>query len=234
MEFNSIQDFRTNFTHVYHKSVAPKLESFEQEKNKMKLITRIIWIITVAIIAGLLFLFNFQITQDTLFLVIAPFFLCIGICGWLGKSFEKKLKLAVMPIVMRAFGDFAWVPAGGTIPDIILKMTRLFERFEDKKDDDSFYGTYKGLQINIDETELSYTTRDSEGRRHKHIVFSGVLAQIDFKKPFKGHTIIRTRGLFNSKAYEEVKLEDPEFSKMYFVDANDQIEARYILTTSFM
>lgn len=234
MEFNTIQDFRHNFTQVYHKSVAPKLESFEQEKNKIKLITRIIWIITVAIIAGLLFLFNFQITQDTLFLVIAPFFLCIGICGWLGKSFEKKLKLAVMPIVMRAFGDFVWVPAGGTIPDIILKMTRLFERFEDKKDDDSFYGTYKGLQINIDETELSYTTRDSEGRRHKHIVFSGVLAQIDFKKPFKGHTIIRTRGLFNSKAYEEVKLEDPEFSKMYFVDANDQIEARYILTTSFM
>ena len=87
---------------------------------------------------------------------------------------------------------------------------------------------------NIDETELSYTTRDSEGRRQKHIVFQGVIAQIDFKKPFKGHTIIRTRGLFNSKTYEEVKLEDPEFSKMYFVDANDQIEARYILTTSFM
>ncbi len=233
MEFNSIQDFRTNFTHVYHKSVAPKLESFEQEKNKARLTTKIIWILAVAATVFFLFLFNFQITQDNLFFVIVPFFLCLGICRWIGKSFEKKLKLAVMPIVMRAFGDFAWVP-GGTIPYLTLQQTRLFDRFEDQKEDDCFYGTYKGLQINIDETELSYTTRDSKGNRHKHIVFSGVLAQIDFKKPFKGHTIIRTRGLFNSKAYEEVKLEDPEFSKMYFVDANDQIEARYILTTSFM
>ena len=233
MEFNSIQDFRHNFTQVYHKEVAPKLDSFEQEKNKMKLISRIVWIIAVAVVVILLYLLNFQITPDTLFFIIAPIFVSFGICSWLGKCFEKKLKTAVMPIVMQAFGDFKWV-YGGTISDIILKMARLFDRFEDKKDDDCFYGTYKGLQINIDETELSYTTRDSEGRRQKHIVFNGVIAQIDFKKPFKGHTIIRTRELFNSKAYEEVKLEDPEFSKMYFVDANDQIEARYILTTSFM
>lgn len=42
------------------------------------------------------------------------------------------------------------------------------------------------------------------------------------------------RVLGNRRVYEEVKLEDVEFSKQFFVDSNDQVEARFLLTTAFM
>lgn len=233
MEFNSITDFRSNFTQVYHKEVSPKLQGFEGERGKVKLICNIVWIIAI-IICALVGFYAYKIADmDILGFVILPLLLGAAITGFLSKNFETKLKKAVMPIAMKAFGDFVWTNAS-VIDKYTLKETRLFDRFENKTDDDSFYGTYHGLHININETRLTYTTRDSDGHRHTHTEFKGVIAQIDFNKSFKGHTIIRKREFLNSKVYDEIKLEDPEFSKMYFVDGSDQVESRYILTTSFI
>ena len=233
MEFNSIQDFRRNFTQVYHSSVVPQLDAFKKKKNQLRRKISIIYIVGIIVVAIILFIFNFNFTQECTTLIVLTIMACISLKGWLSKNFEKTLKQTVMPIIMKAFGNFVWVNAS-VIDSYTLQATRLFGRFDHKKDDDCFYGTYKGLAINIDETELYYITRDSDGHSHKHTEFKGVIAQIDFSKNFKGHTIIRRRGLLNSKVYEEVKLEDPEFSKMYFVDGSDQIESRFILTTSFM
>ena len=36
MEFNSIQDFRINFTQVYHSSVVPQLDAFEKKKISLE------------------------------------------------------------------------------------------------------------------------------------------------------------------------------------------------------
>lgn len=233
MEFNSIQDFRRNFTQVYHSSVTPELAAFENTKNQLKMKINIIYIVGIILLAIVLYIFKFEFTQECLIVISGLIMVCFSIKGYLCKNFEKTLKRTVMPIIMKAFGNFVWVNAS-VIDSYTLKATRLFDRFDRKKDDDCFYGTYKGLTVNIDETELYYITRDSEGHHHRHTEFKGVVVQIDFNKNFKGHTIIRQRGLLNTKVYEEIKLEDPEFSKMYFVDGSDQIESRYILTTSFM
>lgn len=234
MEFNSIQDFRHNFTQVYHKDVVPKLEGFDAERKNKKLICSILWIIAI-VLTVLIVWYAYHISDtDVLGFAVVPPIIVSIITGFIAKNFENKLKKSVMPTVMKAFGDFVWTNAS-VIDRFTLKETRLFDRFEDKSDDDSFYGTYHGLHININETRLTYTTRDSDGHRHTHTEFRGVIAQIDFNKPFKGHTIIRQREFLGTKkVYEEIKLEDPEFSKMYFVDGSDQIESRYILTTSFM
>lgn len=233
MEFNTIQDFRRNFTQVYHSSVAPELDAFEKTKEQQKMKVNIVYIVGVIVIAIILYIFNFKFTQECTTSIVFTIMTCFSLKKWFCKKFEKTLKQTVMPIIMKAFGNFVWVNSS-VIDSYTLKESRIFGRFDEKRDDDCFFGTYKGLAINIDETELYYITRDSDGHRHKHIEFKGVIAQIDFSKNFKGHTIIRRRGLLNSKVYEEVKLEDPEFSKMYFVDGSDQVESRYILTTSFM
>ena len=36
MEFNSIQDFKSNYIQVYHKEVLPSIEKYEQERKKTK------------------------------------------------------------------------------------------------------------------------------------------------------------------------------------------------------
>ena len=59
-------------------------------------------------------------------------------------------------------------------------------------------------------------------------------------KNFKGITIVRQKTRYQGCkdleriGLQEVKLEDIEFCKNYRVYSNDQIEARYLLTTSFM
>lgn len=233
MEFNSIQDFRRNFTQVYHSSVAKELESFERTKKRIKTNIHIIYIVEIIVLVAILYFFKFEFTRECSTIIALSLMIVVSIKRWMCKNFEKSIKRIVMPVIMKAFGNFVWVNAS-VIDSYTLKESRIFGRFDEKKDDDCFFGTYKGLAINIDETELYYVTRDSDGHSHKHTEFKGVIAQIDFGKNFKGHTIIRRRGLLNSKVYEEIKLEDPEFSKMYFVDGSDQIESRYILTTSFM
>ncbi len=238
MEFNSIQDFKSNYTHVYHKEVVPLLVPYEKERRKTKSIFNFLIVIVLILFAllGLSFLGIFGESFErppVLFLFMAPIAICIFCMSCMTKNFENKLKAGIMPKLMKAFGDFVWTSAE-VIDKYTLKDTKIFSRFDYKDNDDSFFGTYKGLTININETELYYYTKDSKGRRQKNTEFKGVVVEIDVKKPFKGHTIIRNRGFFNDRAYQEVKLEDPEFSKLYYVDANDQIESRYLLTPSFM
>lgn len=240
MEFNSIQDFKANYSHIFHQSVLPRLAPFERDRKKARLKSKIansVGIIGAILVALILFVpgIGEKLSANT-FVFIGIFFACIlgfVISGLVAKNFETKLKEHIMPHLMKAFGDFTWTN-DGVIDYYTVKQTTLFPRFERKSDDDNFYGTYKGLGVNINETELTYTTRDSKGRTTTHTEFKGVIVEIDVKKQFMGHTIIRKRGLLNSKTYQEIKLEDPEFSKEYFVDANDQIESRYLLTTSFM
>lgn len=75
---------------------------------------------------------------------------------------------------------------------------------------------------------------------YQRVPFRGILVEFDMNKVFKGETIIverakTTRGLkINKTKLQEVVLEDPEFMKKYVVYSSNQIEARYLLTTSFI
>ena len=77
----------------------------------------------------------------------------------------------------------------------------------------------------------------------KKPVFNGVIAKISVNKKFSSKTIIRPdKGSFGDwvsgrklpENQEVVRLEDPVFDKLFNVYSNDQIEARYLLTTTFM
>jgi hypothetical protein len=78
-------------------------------------------------------------------------------------------------------------------------------------------------------------------------IFKGLFFVGDFNKHFQGHTIVvpdhteRYLGTLaqdlqalNQQRGQLVKLEDPEFEKLFVVYGTDQIEARYILSTSLM
>ena len=77
----------------------------------------------------------------------------------------------------------------------------------------------------------------------KHITskgFSGVIVEIDMNKNFEGHTFILEKNnikdnlLIDSSVYEKVNIEDAEFMQDFCIYSQDQIEARYILTTAFI
>ena len=70
--------------------------------------------------------------------------------------------------------------------------------------------------------------------------FKGLVVEIDMNKDFEGHTFILEKDnvkdnlTVDKGKYQEVNLEDVEFSNEYNVYSQNQIEARYILTTAFM
>ncbi|MGH7504132.1 MAG: DUF3137 domain-containing protein, partial [Longimicrobiales bacterium] len=78
-------------------------------------------------------------------------------------------------------------------------------------------------------------------------IFRGLFVIVDFPKQFRGRTIVlpdtaqrflggigQTLQSMNFTRGELIKLEDPEFERHFVVYANDQVEARYLLSTSLM
>lgn len=237
MQNKDINQFRMNFTSIYHKQVVPALKAFESERIKTARIAKLCAGLAFVVIAGLLFFIMLASGENilkpalfSLFFGGVPAYL---IYRFFKKSFELKIKEFIMPVLMPAFGDMEWNNLYG-IGEGEIRMSKLFTRFEYMKNDDNFSGSYKEMPIRITETELTYETTDSKGRRQTHTEFKGVLISVEIPKNFTGHTIVKKRSLINSAPYKEVKLEDVEFSKEFYVSSTDQIEARYLLTAAFM
>lgn len=234
MEFNNIKDFKSNFAKIYHSEVAPQLRSFDNERQTTQKKALTFTIILLLSGIGICYLFNNTPNDIVMFAGAVLIFLGLAVYPWMQKGFEQKLKERILPVLMKAFGNFQWTTLP-TIETFDIRDSKMFSNFEHRDTDDNFTGTYNNMPIAISETELYYYTRDSKGRRCKHTTFKGALISIGVGKNFTGHTIIRVKGLFGARrAYEEVKLEDPEFSKQFFVDSNDQVEARFLLTPAFM
>lgn len=96
-------------------------------------------------------------------------------------------------------------------------------------------------------TEYKTVTYTKNGGRQEtwHTIFRGLFFTADFNKEIIGSTYIepdtaeRLFGKLGQKLQVSskgklVKLENPEFEKIYAVYATDQIEARYILTPTIM
>jgi len=105
------------------------------------------------------------------------------------------------------------------------------------------------LEFSELQTEYRTETRDKNGNLQEswHVIFKGLFLVADFNKNFTGCTVVlpdtaeRLFG-FIGKAIQSmnvmrgklIKLEDPEFEKYFVVYGEDQIMARYILSTSLM
>lgn len=90
-----------------------------------------------------------------------------------------------------------------------------------------------------------YRDKDGKTRERTETIFQGLFFIADFNKDFKGTTLVvpnkkRFKGFsswFQSEdknRLEEIELEDLEFTDKFTVKTTDPIEARYILTPSFM
>lgn len=94
----------------------------------------------------------------------------------------------------------------------------------------------KGQRINYQHFESEVLTNLVS----RKTVFKGLFFQADFNKKFKGKTVVLPAVLdykiqvLNQNRGQVIKLEDPEFSNFFVVYGNDQVEARYILSTSLM
>lgn len=170
------------------------------------------------------------------------------------KDFEIKVKEQIFPVVLRSLGNFEWCQVNIDMHRYDkVKHSGLFYGVFKKAhpdtnpnginnkvfihDDDVFTGSYKDIEITITDTELSY-----DGDKF----FQGIIISLETPKLYKGTTIVQQNTLLRKTYFrkwrydeiapylEQVNLEDSGFMKQFSVYATDQVEARYILTPSFM
>lgn len=123
----------------------------------------------------------------------------------------------------------------------ILEETDMIYLGDIYHSNDYIEGKYKGINFKSSDVHIQeeHETEDKDGNKETEYVtiFFGRWFIFDFNKPFKADLCVTQipymfRGYH--KKYEKVKLEDEVFNKNFLVYAQNEHEAFYILTPSFM
>ena len=259
-EEKNYQDIRTNFENKYANYVVPKLSPFDEERKKILKKSTIIK--TVMIIIGIILLFfptKFIVLK---FIGLVFIFFSTVVRSFLQKRFERTLKQLVMPFICECFPDLKWTYSTEEIQKEanIYKTSGLLSYFDNSCFDDCFSGKYNDVGFEIREFKATQEV-DIGGDRKTVTIFDGVIVILEMNKNFKGNTVLKPHGLTNNytskamsvsmtfelgkKSKPEVEvykapnlrkttLEDVEFNKKFDVYTDDEVEARYLLTTSLM
>ena len=253
--FPEENDYEIGFSEHYNKYLKDKVERFEENRistlkdARKRLIVWLFYIFFTALIVYFLYKNFLEVNRDivaftTLILVslgvAAPFF-------WIFSpiwSYEENIKKEIFPNVINFFGDFKYhVETNKSVKEYYA--TELIPKHDTEIAEDHIVGKYKEIKIDLFETQLSRKVKykDSNGNTSTRLktVFDGIILELSMNKSFGGKTVVKkdsgTVGnwfIKKSTSLKKVKLEDPNFEKMFEVYSDDQVEARYLLTVTFM
>lgn len=234
----------------YNTALMPKLLKLEEQRKRvLKKVCLVNGIVIVLFIGILILLFVIKVPLQGIFfggfIAIAA---VVGIYKWLVNDYVKNFKSGVIENIVHFIDANLKYQRNAYIPTSDFIKSKIFNRHPDRhKGDDYVSGLLGKTKIEFSEIHSEHETRDSKGNRHWHTIFKGLFFVGDFNKHFKGVTIVlpdtaeRLFGGFgnflqkmNASRGQLIKLEDPEFEKEFVVYGDDQVEARYILSTSLM
>jgi hypothetical protein len=174
------------------------------------------------------------------------------------SEWRNTFKVRVMTQLVRLFHPSLQYYPMRAIPEAEYHMSMLFHNSPDPdryRGEDYIEGVIDKTDIRLSElhTEYRQVTYDSKGRRHEHwvTIFRGLFISADFHKHFHGVTLVlpdteqswlgglgqwlqSISAKLGNQPGELVKMEDPEFERLFKVFSTDQVEARYILTPNMI
>lgn len=244
--------YNEQFEQIFNDKIKPLLPVFEQQRIKVEKAS--IWAFPVVIgsLVGLIGAILHLELIIKIAAVITAFGAITSLIFWapLEIKYRRNLKNILLTKILSIFGKFYYLNKQVvTLKEI--KQFGIFPRGRSKYDDDVIVGTYKGIDLSITETEISHRT-GGKNSSSKIIDFSGLILKIQMNKNFEGVTVIRQRSnnsniTFSSngivihsnqkstpKNLTSVKLEDMEFEKHYETFSDNQVEARYLITPTFI
>lgn len=230
-EEKTYSQMRKEFQEAFFKKISPGLSKYESERLRQFGYTRAVKIAALIIILVLVFLTK----QIDIGLIL--FICCIAgaVCFGLKKKFENEIKQKIMPYVCKCLGDLKWKYAQCSFEQLLCK-SGIIDRYNSVSYDDSFTGIYKDINYEICETSFYYKTGTGKNSSTR-TVFKGVMIKLDMNKSFTGNTVIRPDTLKHASPAANLKhttLEDVVFEKKFDVFTDDEVEARYLITPSFM
>ncbi|MFH1093539.1 MAG: DUF3137 domain-containing protein [Candidatus Omnitrophota bacterium] len=230
----------------YETSLLPELKVLEVQRMAVrnKVLLAGLTIIPVAT----MFAFYVKNTDLSFFIIVFSFLAVSGVLFFAAKNYRQNFKKGIIESIVHFIDPNLTYLRTSCISSAAFMESKIFTRRPDEySGDDYVKGKLGQTQLEFSEIHAKYVTHDSKGRRQVHTIFKGLFFIADFNKHFRGRTVVlpdTAEKLFgqigtllqsiNKMRGQLIKLEDPEFEKMFAVYGDDQIEARYILSTSLM
>ena len=240
---------RKGFIEQFFRIIKPHIQTFEQER-----INNLIMALLITISSAIIFLviifnsINIQsefLKNVILYIDVIFLFITVKTLPYCKKTFENSIKEQIMPLICSCYGDLQWTQGDYIGDESLLFSSNLIKRSYHSKYDDILYGSYKDVKYEI--LEVKFHKRNG---KYEAVYFQGAIVSIDMNKNFKGNTIIETHrangrsGImslmwvdhekFDNKELKPTKLEDSKFNEKFDIYTDNEVEARYLITTSFM
>ncbi len=247
---------RSQLENLYNTQLKSKLHGLEGLRKKVKKgqIFGISLLILTFILFGRVSIALENHSEALPFLAVSP----VAILGVIvlvrtykkRMSYREKFKNEVVREIVKVIDpDWNYEP-NQYISSSEYRSSDLFRQSVDRyRGDDLISGKIDKTDFRCSEVHSEYktVTTDKDGRRKEtwHTIFKGLFFHADFNKEIKGKTYIEPdtaerlfgkfgQNLQTSSKGKLVKLENPEFEKIFAVYGTDQTEARYILTPTIM
>ncbi|WP_025898213.1 DUF3137 domain-containing protein [Sneathiella glossodoripedis] len=246
VDFTEARDYEAGFAAHYDAYVRPHVDQYEANRLKaLKAATTrcrasVMLFLTVIPLLLVFVAPHMSDPEDLILFIVVPMGFAAVVVYYPIRCYKRNVKTGVFPDIISFLGDFSYSPScPGRVKG--LEATGLVPSHDRETSEDEIRGVYKGVAIDFFETLLKRRTQDSKGRTKYTTVFDGIFISLSFQKPFRGRTLVqkdkgRVGNWFKNTfgSLERVALEDPHFEKIFEVYSDDQIEARYLLTPSFM
>jgi len=197
--------------------------------------------ITIAIVIPLQFLYwgllGDDIAVGAIFLLV-PAFMGGAIAWAIVWLFRSSIKQFLVPKVCE-YAGLTYTEHPSSFAFHLFDEADFLPAHDRKLWEDGIGGDHAGVSFQLVEARLQTRHRSDNGGDSWRTKWRGLMLLLEFPKRFQGLTVVTRersawRKLFGGEPGAPVKLEDPTFESMFEVFSTDQVEARYLLTPSFM
>ncbi len=248
----SVQEFEQ----YYQKEIAPQIQQWESYRKsafrtatKIKLLLVVLFVIWVLVaIYSSKLLFSLQVNYDPFDYILPYSSMMLIILGvglhklkLLQKKFHAFIGDELFKKIINFYPDLFYLAQEGVKQELINEIG-FFANYNIFIAKNLVTGKFNHLNIEFSDLYLArheYEYRDGKQYSKEVIVFKGFFLLSDVSKNLSSTTYIIPDSIMNlfkdlPSSLKRVTLEDPVFERCFDVYSDNQIEARYLLTTSFM
>ena len=223
------------FEEIYEAQIKPALIQCEAGRKKAVWIFVGAFALAVALVIAIYVLTPIMFGQQASFGFVLFIFVAVVLIGYVPLAgVGSAAKTACIRALCGPIG-IDYQPSGKTAPAFDTFLTlRLLPKPSSTSYSDFFSGRRGEIDFSLCEARLS----QGEGK-NRHTVFEGQLFRLAATRRLDSTTVVlRNSGWFKSfecpQGLRPVGLEDPVFNKTFAVFGSDQVEAREVLTPTFM
>lgn len=240
-----------DFKDFYEKQLLSDLKLLDNDRKKVDKRVLIIFIIALAAI-----IIEAKLISSGIGYWKGIIQFITGITGFIlisltSKNYRLDFKTKIIGKITGFVDEsLTYLPEGSISKDEFVRSKIFQKSCNSFKGEDHIHGKIGKTVIEFSEVVAKHKTTTGTGSKrktHYTTIFSGIFFVADFNKHFNTRTLVlpdtaeKLLGKFGQNLQsmstargELIKLEDPEFEKEFCVYGNDQVESRYILSTSLM